>query len=104
MTSKGHIPQLVNEAVGKRKRGDPQEKRRSSEEKTVIPESSLQSNLKTDIILLWLLRLFASFTIWTIILLFVLLLILTLSTIQLLKQTWSPLVRKDSQTRGFSAN
>ena len=58
MTSKGHNTQMVDEAVGKRKRGDPQEKRRSSEEKTVIPESSLQSNPKTDISLLWLLKLF----------------------------------------------
>ena len=33
MTSKGHTTQLVDEAVGKRKRGDPQEKRRSSEKK-----------------------------------------------------------------------
>ena len=58
MTSKGHNTQLFDKAVGKRKRGDPQEKRRSSEEKTVIPESSLQSNPKTDISLLWLIKLF----------------------------------------------
>ena len=61
MMSKGHNTQLVDEAVGRRKRGDPQEKRRSSEEKTVIPESSLQSNPKTDIGLLWLLKLFCKF-------------------------------------------
>ena len=53
MPSKEHITQLVNEAVGKRKRGDPQEKRRASEEKIVIPENgSPKNNFKTGIILL----------------------------------------------------
>ena len=42
MTLKGHITQLVDEAVGKRKRGDPQEKRQSSKEKTVIPGNTSQ--------------------------------------------------------------
>ena len=74
MTSKGHITQLFDEAVGKRKRvtlkkDDDHQKRKLLYQRTVR-----KNNPKTNIILLWLLKLFASFTVWSIILLFVLLL------------------------------
>ena len=44
MASEGHNTQLADEAVGRRKRGDPQEKRQSSEEKILISENGSPTN------------------------------------------------------------
>ena len=74
MTWKGHITQLVDEAVGKRKRVTLKKENDHQRRKLLYQRTFPKNNPKTNIILLWLLKLFASFTFWSIILLSVLLL------------------------------
>ena len=74
MTSVDCATQLVDEAVGRRKRVTLKKDDDHQKKKLLYQRTVRKDNLKTNIILLWLLKLFASFTVWSIILLFVLLL------------------------------
>ena len=105
MTSKEHITQLVDEAVAKRreltlrKNDDPQKD--NCHTRKWFTKKQFQNWRYSFVIIKTLLQV-SRFEVSFYSLCYCY--FSTLSRIQLLKQTWSPLVRKGSQTRGFSAN
>ena len=104
MTSTVRSTHLVDESEEKWKKGDPRETKTSSEKKTVISKNSSLKRfqiwyLSPAIIEILLILRFEYLSN-----LCVIVDCPTYNTIQLLKQTWFPPVRKDSQIEGSSAN
>ena len=97
MTSKEHITQLVDEAVEKRK-GLTLKKNDDPQKENCHTRKQFQ-NWRCSFVIIKTLLQVSRFEVSFYSLCYCY--FSTLSTIQLLKQTWPPLVRKGSQTRGF---